>query len=114
MADMEMTTTEGEKEYAQGGRHFQEMLHNHSRLSWAQALNSLQAAALSPDLDRCKVADANYKLGLLFIFDSNYRRALYYFETCLRIERAAFVHAAIGVAYHGTDQVPISLAGSGT
>ena len=100
MVDMEMMTTEGEKEYARGIGHFNAFLENHSMVSWGQALNELGAAAWSSDLGPHKVADANYKLGLLFIFDSNYRRALYYFETCLRIERAAFVHAAIGVAYH--------------
>lgn len=95
-----MTPPEGEKEYAQGVGHFQDFLKNHSIVSWGQALNSLEAAKLSPDLGPRLVADANYKLGLLFIFDSNFRDALYYFETCLRIGRAAYVHEALGAVYN--------------
>ena len=98
--DVAMMPTEGEKEYVQGVGHFEDFLKNHSILSWGQALNSLQAAVLSPDLGPRKAADANYKLGLLFLFDSNYRDAVYYFETRLRIGPGAFVHEAIGAAYN--------------
>ena len=97
--DVAMTPTEGERQYAQGVGHFQDVLRTHSTVSWAQAVNSLEAAVHSPDLDPHRVADAYLKLGLLFVFDSNYRRALYYYEACLRIERAAYVHAAIGAVY---------------
>ena len=91
-----MTATDGEKEYAKGIAHHQDFWKKHSILSWAQAVNALEAAVHSPELDRRRVADAYYKLGLLFMFDSNYRSALYYFETCLRFGRAAYVHEAAG------------------
>ncbi len=95
-----MTLTEGEKEYAQGVGHFTDFLQNHSIVSWGQAVNSLEAAVRSPEFDPHRVADALYKLGLLFMFDSDYRFALYYFETCLRNCRAAHVHEAIGTVYN--------------
>ncbi len=95
-----MTPSKGEKEYAQGVGHFEDFWRNHSLLSWAQALNLLQAAVRSLDLDPNKEADANYKLGLLSLFDSNYRSAVYHFEMCLQLRRAAFVHEALGAAYN--------------
>ena len=99
-----MTPTEGEKEYAQGIGHHQDFWQNHSLLSWAQALNSLQAAVLSPDLDPRKAADANYKLGTLFMFDSDYRSAAYNFEKCLQIRSEAFVHEALGAVYNASHE----------
>ena len=97
--DAAMTLTEGESEYAQGVGHFTDFLHNHSILSWGPAINSLQAAVHSRELDPDRVADALHKLGLLSMFDSDYRSALYYFETCLQSHRTANVHVTIGAVY---------------
>ena len=94
-----ITPMEGEKEYAQGIGHYQDFWRNHSLLSWAQALNSLQAAVLSPKLDPHKAADANYKLGTLSMLDSDYRGAAYYFEECLQIRSEAFDYVALGEVY---------------
>ena len=96
--DMTVMPTQGYAEYARGVGHFEDFQKNHSILSWGPALNALEAAVHSPGLEPHRVADAYYKLGILFLFDSNYRRALYYFETCLRYGRTAHAHQSAGAA----------------
>ena len=97
---METMPSEGDQAYAQGIKEFTDFLSKPSIVSWAQALNSLQTAALSTHLVPSKVADAHYRLGLLFVFDSDYRSALSYFQTCLRIQRSALAHEAMGTAHN--------------
>ena len=98
------TLTEGEKEYAQGVAHLEDFWKNPSLLSWSQAQNSLQAAVRSLDLDPNKGADANYKLGQLFLFDSDLRSAEYYFQMCLQLRQAAYVHEALGAVYNALQE----------
>lgn len=80
-----MTPSDGEKQYAQGVGHFEDFWKKYSLLSWVQALSSLQAAVRSLDLDQNKEADANYKLGVLLMFDSDLRSAEYHFKMCLQV-----------------------------
>lgn len=93
------TPNQGKAEYLQGISHWEDFLKSHNVASWANAMNSLQDALASPHLSRRSAADAHYKTGLLWLFDSQYEMALDRLKTCLSISRQAFVHDAIGHVY---------------
>lgn len=90
----------GVRDYELGVLKFNEFLTHKRLISWAEAINLFGAAARSGQLTLREAVDANYKLGLLLLFDSDYETALRYFETCLSIDPGAhFVLLAMGAAY---------------
>lgn len=94
------SASEAKQNYERGILKFQEFLSRRNLSSWADAMNSFDDVVASGQLSPHDTTDATYKMGLLWLFDSNYEIALRYFERCLSINpRASFVHSAMGAVY---------------
>ena len=93
------SVSKAKRDYDLGIQKFHDYLAHRRRLSWAEAMGLLGEAAASRQLVQREAVDASYKMGLLWLFDSDYESALSYFETCLSIDPGAhFVHMAMGAA----------------
>lgn len=85
------------RDYELGVLKFANWLTQQGHSSWAEAVNLLGDAVASGQLGSHEAKEANYKMGLLFLFDSNYGMALQYFEKCLSVAPPdSFVHSAMG------------------
>lgn len=89
-----------ERDYKLGTLRFNDFLTHRKLTSWGEAINLFGAAAASGQLALSDAVDANYKVGLLWLFNSDNEKALQYFTRCLSIDPGAhFVHLAIGATY---------------
>ena len=87
------------RDYELGLQQFNDFLTRRRLASWAKAMSLFGEAAASGRLVQREAVDANYKMGLLWLFDSDYATALSYFETCLSIDPGShFAHMAMGDA----------------
>ena len=93
------SVSKAKRTYDLGIQKFHDYLAQRRRLSWAEAMGLLGEAEGSGQLVQHEALDANYKMGLLWLFRLDYATAVWYFERCLSIDPGAhFVHMAMGAA----------------